>query len=103
MTDNATPAAASPAAVPNPAPAAPVAKIGLWGKIKTFFKNSETIFLARVQMAIGAVGAVVTGLMADARIDGAIQQILKPQYIPYYIIALGVITEALRRRRATDL
>jgi hypothetical protein len=31
-----------------------------------------------------------------------VQQLLKPQYIPYYVIAIGLITELARRRTAKE-
>lgn len=75
----------------------------MWHAIKKFFKDSEVIFLARAQMVLGALAAVVIGLLADPTVNAAIQTILTPQYVPYYVIGLGVLTELLRRRRATDL
>lgn len=71
--------------------------------IKAWFKRSETIFLARVQVALGLIGAVVTGALADPNVNSALQSVLKPDYVPYYLIGLGLLTEYLRRRRATDL
>jgi len=72
-------------------------------KLKTWFKDSETIFWARLQMLVGALGAIVTSLMQSPDINAAIQAVLKPEYVPYYVIGFGVITEIARRLRATDL
>lgn len=72
----------------------------MWEKIKKFFKDSEVIFLARAQVVIGAVGATVLALLGDANISQVLQSILKPTYVPYYIIGIGFLTEYLRRRRA---
>lgn len=71
--------------------------------IKAWFKRSETIFWARVQVAAGIAGAVFTGALADPNVNSALQSVLKPDYVPYYLIAMGLLTEYLRRRRATDL
>jgi len=73
--------------------------------IKAWFKHSLTILWARVQVLAGFVGAVIFGLTQDPNISGALQSLLKPEYIPYYVIAIGVVTELARRRtvsRATD-
>jgi hypothetical protein len=75
----------------------------MWDKIKAWFKRSETIFWARLQMLIGATTAAVLALANDPTVSDAIKQVLKPEYIPYYVIGFGVLTELLRRRRATDL
>lgn len=74
-------------------------------KIKAWFKHSLTILLARAQMLAGLIGAVLFGLVQDPNISGALQSLLKPEYIPYYVIAIGLITELARRRtvgKATD-
>lgn len=74
-----------------------------WEAVRAWFKDSETIFLARLQVLIGSVTAAVTGFLGDPNINSAVQAILNPQYIPYYIIGLGIITEIARRLRAKDL
>lgn len=74
-------------------------------KIKAWFKHSLTILWARAQMLAGVAGAAIFGLIQDPNISGALQSLLKPEYIPYYIIAIGLITELARRRtvsKATD-
>jgi hypothetical protein len=75
----------------------------MWQKIKGWFKHSETIFIARLQVFLGAVVAVGSALTSDPTVSSAIQSLLDPHYIPYYIIAIGVLTEVFRRRNATDL
>lgn len=75
----------------------------MWATIKKWFKDSETIFWARLQVVLGAVTAAVMALGNDPNISAAVQSILKPQYVPYYVIAFGLLTELLRRRRAEDL
>jgi hypothetical protein len=39
-------------------------------------------------------------IVADPNVNGAIQQALQPKFIPYYVIAIGLITEIARRRTA---
>ncbi len=75
----------------------------MWLTIKTWFKDSETIFWARLQVFAGAAAAAVMALLADPSVHAAVQAILDPAYVPYYLIAFGLVTEFLRRRRATDL
>lgn len=74
-----------------------------WQKIKSWFKHSETIALARLQVILGVLGVFVFNVLQDPNVVAAIQGVLKPQYVPYFIIGIGVLTEVLRRRGATDL
>lgn len=75
----------------------------MWDKMKAWFRRSETIFWARLQVFVGAATAAVMALAADPAVNDAIHAILKPEYVPYYVIGFGVLTEILRRRRAVDL
>jgi hypothetical protein len=70
----------------------------MWTKIKSFFRNSVTILWARLQMLAGAAVALSLALAQDPNVTGAIQSALQPKFIPYYIIAIGLITEIARRR-----
>ena len=72
----------------------------MWEKIKSAFKHSVTILWARLLALAGLVLASMQSLLADPTISGAVQQLLKPQYIPWYVIGIGVITELCRRRTA---
>lgn len=71
-----------------------------WNKAVQFFKDSEVIFFARLQMLIGALLVVATTmdwsplLFADN----------KKQITVFAVVFVqGLITEYLRRRRAEDL
>lgn len=73
-------------------------KITLWQRIKAFFAHSETIFLARLQVLAGILGAA--WLTIDPSLFGAY---LPPEWLPVYLFAAGIITEVARRYRAKDL
>lgn len=75
----------------------------LWAKIKTFFKDSETIAWARFQMLLGSIVSFLLYAFQDPTINQAIQTILNPKYVPFYIIGAGVLTEIFRRLRASDM
>jgi hypothetical protein len=75
----------------------------MWEKIKSWFGHSETILLARLQVILGVLGVVATALVNDPNTSAAVQSLLKPEYVPYYVIGIGILTEVLRRRGATDL
>jgi len=76
----------------------------MWIGIKAWFKNSLTILWARFLALAGILSATAVALSADPAASGAIQGVLGP-YGPYYLIAIGLITELCRRRtvgEATD-
>jgi hypothetical protein len=70
----------------------------MWDKIKAWFKYSLTILWARVVALAGLLLAVGEALLADPNVTGAIQSVLQPKFIPYYVIAIGLVTELARRR-----
>jgi hypothetical protein len=72
----------------------------MWNKIKSWFKDSVTILWARTQVLAGLIVAMLMALAADPNVTGAIQAALQPKLIPYYVIAIGLITEIARRRTA---
>ncbi len=72
----------------------------MWNKIKAWFKHSVTILWARLLALAGIALAGAQGLLSDPNIGNAVQQLLKPQYIPWYVIGIGLITELCRRRTA---
>lgn len=70
----------------------------MWDKIKAWFKHSLTILWARVVAVTGLLMAAGEALLADPNVSSAMQSVLQPKYIPYYVIAIGLITELARRR-----
>lgn len=78
----------------------------MWNRIKTFFKDSETIFFARLQMLIGfaagAAGAMDWGPLVGLASGGGFD---KGQLISLAVVLFvqGAATEYLRRLRADDL
>jgi hypothetical protein len=72
----------------------------MWEKIKSTFKHSVTILWARLLALAGLALASMQSLLGDPTISGAVQQLLNPHYIPWYVIGIGVVTELCRRRTA---
>lgn len=66
----------------------------MWTKIKAFFSESETIFWARLQAAIGVVAGIVT--YVDPQV---LAPIIPTEWFPYFLVINGVLTEFLRKRR----
>jgi hypothetical protein len=74
----------------------------MWNDIKDWFKDSETIFWARFQMLVGAVIAVLVSTDLSPLLSAGVpttQQLI----FAGVVFGQGVLTEYLRRRRATDL
>jgi len=76
-------------------------KIALWwDNTKAFFKRSETIFYARLQVLSGFVLAVFSGIdwtTVTVNLDNARHSL----YLAGGLIVNGIITEYLRRRNAS--
>jgi hypothetical protein len=71
-----------------------------WDKIKAWFKHSVTILWARVVALAGILLAAGQSLLGDPNINAAVHAILQPKFIPYYVIAIGLVTELARHRTA---
>lgn len=65
----------------------------MWDKIKAWFKRSETIFFARVQVAIGALWSVLIATDLSPLLTN-------PKIMSGWLIFSGFITEYARRRNA---
>ncbi len=72
----------------------------MWNKIKSWFKHSLTIVWARTVAFAGVLLASAQAVVADPSVNDAIHALLQPKFIPYYVIAIGLITEIARRRTA---
>lgn len=72
-----------------------------WPQVQHWFKDSETIFWARLQMAVGAFWALLlTTPLAPVL---AVVPGFDTKWIAAGIALQGAITEIARRSRATDL
>lgn len=88
-------------AAANPAAGAPTRKAdAMWERLKASCKHSLTILWARMIACAGVLLMSAQSLIADPAINDAMRALLKPAYIPYYVIAIGLITEIVRRRTA---
>lgn len=70
----------------------------MWDKIKAWFKNSLTVLWARTVAFGGALIGLVEAVSADPAVNDAMHTALQPKFIPYYVIAIGLITELAHRR-----
>lgn len=68
------------------------------GKIKAWFRHSVTILWARLVAVAGLLLAAAESMLQDPKVASAVQAALQPKYVPYYVIAIGLITELARRR-----
>ena len=68
--------------------------------VKAWFRYSITILWARVVALAGLLLMAMESLLQDPSFASAIQSVLQPKFIPYYVIAIGLVTELARRRTA---
>lgn len=67
-------------------------------KIKAWFRHSLTILWARLVAVAGLLLAASETVLQDPNVAAAVQAVLQPKYVPYYVIAIGLMTELARRR-----
>lgn len=72
----------------------------MWDEMKAWFMHSLTILWARVIAFVGALLVAGEALLQDPNVTAAIQAALQPKFVPYYVIAIGLVTELARRRTA---
>lgn len=70
----------------------------MWDRTKTWFRHSATILWARLVACAGLLMAAAETVLQDPSVSQAVQAALSPKYVPYYVIAIGLITELARRR-----
>lgn len=73
----------------------------MWDEVKAWFKYSLTILWARAVALAGLLLAAAEALLQDPNVSAALQAVLQPKYVPYYVIAIGLVTEIARRRSLT--
>lgn len=66
----------------------------MWIRIKAFFSGSETIAWARLQTLLGTVATVLTYVEPTV-----LAPIIPSEWFPLFLVANGLATEFLRRRR----
>lgn len=70
----------------------------MWDKMGAWFRHSATILWARLIACAGLVMVALETMLQDPAVSQAVQSMLQPKYVPYYVIAIGLITELARRR-----
>lgn len=83
-----------------------VKKPTLWQRVRIFFKDSEVIFLARLQLIIGFAVAALAGMDWSPLVSlGAGTGFTQSQLISLGSILLvqGVVTEIARRAREPEM
>lgn len=70
----------------------------MWDRIANSFRHSATILWARLVACAGLLMAAAETVLQDPAVSEAVQAALSPKYVPYYVIAIGLITELARRR-----
>lgn len=73
----------------------------MWDKIKAWFKHSETIVWARIQMVVGAAMVVFSSMNLTTFLDSSLTRLQKVAIFSALFLQ-GLITEVLRRLRMQD-
>lgn len=63
-------------------------------------KKSGTMIFAWLMSASGALVAGLVDLYNDPSINDSIKAILKPEYVPFYIIGIGVLLRFVRMKNS---
>jgi hypothetical protein len=74
----------------------------MWDKLKAAFLHSVTILWARMVALAGLALAFLPTLVTDPNVSMIAQTLLQPKYIPFYLIAIGIVTELCRRRTVSS-
>jgi hypothetical protein len=75
----------------------------LWGRFKASFGDSEVILFARLQVLAGVVLGVADSVFLVVSHTDLSPFISNPKTLASVGIVNGIVTELLRRSRATDL
>lgn len=67
-------------------------------KILSWFRDSLTILWARVSMAFGIIGVLLTEFAGVLTAVPALQALAPPRWAGFLLAVTGVITELARRR-----
>lgn len=70
----------------------------MWDRMTAWFRHSATILWARLIACTGLVMVALETMLQDPAVSQAVQSMLQPRYVPYYVIAIGLVTELARRR-----
>ena len=66
----------------------------MWKRVKALFWDSETIFWARLQAALGTAALILTYVPPEV-----LSPVIPPKWFGLFLVANGIATEFLRRRR----
>lgn len=73
-----------------------------WQRFLSAFSDSLTILWARLLTIVGAVSAFVVNFLPaldpSTTLGQSVQAVLKPEYVPFYALGIGILFEVMRRR-----
>lgn len=72
----------------------------MWEKIKRWFKDSEVLFVARLQYYAGLLWLAIETAIEVLRVVDVSPLFTNSKYFAVYMIFSGIVTEIARRRRA---
>lgn len=82
----------------------------MWTKLKAWLasewaavKKSGTMLLAWLTSAAGLIIGTLADLYNDPSVNEAVRSLLKPEYIPWYVLVFGLLVRFVRKSNAEDL
>lgn len=70
----------------------------MWNKVWAWCKHSATIVWSRIVAATSIVLALVNEFVGNDAVHQALQGVMQPKFLPWYLLGVAVITEIVRRR-----
>ena len=70
----------------------------MWGKIWAWCKHSATIVWSRVVAATSIVLGLLNYFVSNDSVHQALQNLMQPKFLPWYLLGVALITEVARRR-----
>lgn len=70
----------------------------MWNKIWAWCKHSATIVWSRLVAATSIALGLTNALVSNDSVHQALQNLMQPKFLPWYLLAVAVITEVARRR-----
>jgi hypothetical protein len=70
----------------------------MWTKVWTWCKHSATIVWSRTVAGISIVVGLVNEFVTNDSVHQALQNVMQPKFLPWYLLGVAVITEVARRR-----
>ena len=70
----------------------------MWNKVWAWCKQSATIVWSRIVAVTSIVLGLINEFVGNDSVHQALQNVMQPKFLPWYLLGVAVITEIVRRR-----